>query len=196
MGSRTGTSSKKARSAIVKYYDLQDGAAVAKWLTDRDMEFVAKEGVIEDLDDLINAFEALRDHEFPVYTPERIQYNFPRAKEITEEEYDTAVEAINDHNMKAKEMAMEMEGMTVADMRRYITDFPDKLPGMVNRERLSRLIWAFNEVAGLNDEETIDNVEADDAARESTEAVYAILKHVEQTGDPSVVDNLLKAIGD
>ena len=177
----------------MRYYTLSEGNAVGAWTTDRAMEFLAKPGYQDALNEIVRSLETLREKDVPIYTADRLVYLFGDASEISKEDYDRHVEGFKDLQAKSSEMAEEMSGMTEAEMQRYINNFPNELPGLVNRKQLSRLIWAFNEIEGLNDTET-EAEDVDDKIQENIQAVYAILRHVEKTGDPSAVEKLLQAV--
>ena len=184
----------------MKYFALRNNnAVVAKWSDPRTVTFTSKRGRDAEVSEIVQEFELLRDYDVPMYTEERLKYFFNDMREINEEEYTGMLAAIDQHNAEAKVIEKEMESQTPASMSRYVSTFSANFPDLLNFREVSELVSAFND---LREDERADRLEEDpdfnndEDDKEYLKTIYALLRHVEKSSDPSVVKEILKVVGD
>jgi hypothetical protein len=184
----------------MKYFALtNNNSVVAKWADPRTVTFTSKSGRDAEVSEIVQEFELLRDYDVPMYTEERLTYFFNDIREINEEEYTGILAAIDQHNAEAKVIEKDIESQTPASMSRYVSTFSANFPDLLNFREVSELVSAFND---LREDERAESLEEDsdfnndEDDKEYLKTIYALLKHVEKSSDPSVVKEILKVVGD
>lgn len=184
----------------MKYFSLRNGnSVIAKWSDDRTVEFFSHRENDEEVGDIVERFELLREHNVPIYTEERLNHFFPELREISEKEYTAYISSIDQHNAEADQFQKEIETETNASMTRYVATFAANHPTLLNFRQVSELVEAFSAFREYDQDNRLEedpNFNADEDAEEYLVTVFALLKHVEKSSDPSVVLNILKVVND
>jgi hypothetical protein len=183
----------------MKYFALtNNNSVVAKWADPRTVTFTSRRGRDEEVSEIVKEFELLREYDVPMYTEERLKYFFKDMREVNEEEYTGMLAAIDQYNAEAQEVEKEMESQTPASMTTYVSNFGANFPNLLNFRDVSDLVAAFNDLReaerpAQERDAAFDSVEDD---LEYLKAMYALLKHVEKSSDPTVVKEILKVVRD
>lgn len=182
----------------MKYYSLDKyNSAILKWQDERAVEFEAKAGRDEEVEDIMKRFELLRPYDTPIYSEKRLKHFFPELKEISEEDYNNLTDTIRMFNIETEALEKEVAAKSDGELQRFVASFATRNRGLLSYGEVSRLVRAFND---LTEDEILSKINNNEQvneyaeSRESLEALYIVLHHTEKTSDTKLVQSMLNLV--
>lgn len=182
----------------MKHFSLDSlNAVVLEWADDRTVLFTARQESEEDVQEIVQRFETLRERSIPIYTEKRLKFFFPDIREISKDEYTGMFAAITQYNVEAQAARKEADSQSYDQLQSFLMSFSTRNPTLLSPANLSTLVGAFKDVVEESILDQTNNDEEVDEHAEHLEALktlYIILRHTEKTSDTELITSILRLV--